>query len=508
MPPLLIRIDPADDVAIALEDLAQGADVPVPGLPRPLRLVTAVPAGHKVALADLPAGTEVRRAGLPIGVTFAPVAAGAHVHVHNLGLDGHRPGGGGPRAGAVSPPNATGARFLGYPRADGRAGTRNLLVVMATVNCAATVVRRIAQVFRARHPAGSLPGIDGLVALTHPQGCSVRADGPGMAVLRRTMAGHAHHPNAAGTLVVGLGCEDNSIASFLAAAGLVPGPRLAALSIQDTGGTAETVARGVAVLEEMAARLACPRVPVPAAQLTVGLQCGGSDGFSGISANPALGGAVDRLVGEGGTALLSETPEVHGAEDLLLGRAATPDIAQALIDRLAWWAQAAAADGGSFASNPSPGNIAGGVTTILEKSLGAVAKGGRTALAEVTGYAERPTARGLVFMDSPGYDPVSATGQVAAGANLIAFTTGRGSCFGAALAPTLKLSSTSDLARRMPGDIDIDCGGVLTGAETPGALADRILAAFLATASGAQTASERQGYGEDEFLPWTPGLIY
>jgi altronate hydrolase len=502
----LIRLDPRDDVAIAAADLVAGQALAPPGGPL-ITLADAVPAGHKVALRAFSPGEVVRRAGLPIGVATQAVPAGGYVHTHNLAMpDRRQPGAA--RAAALPAPNATGATFLGYPRADGRAGTRNLLVVMATVNCSATVVRRIAEAFRARHPGGRMPGIDGIVALGHGHGCSVRADGPGMEVLRRTLAGHARHPNAAATLVVGLGCEDNQIDAFLERSGLAPGPGLGVLSIQDVGGTAATVARGVAALETMAENAAAERRMVSASMLTVGLQCGGSDGFSGITANPALGGAVDRLIGEGGTAILSETPEVCGAEDLLLGRAASPEVAAALQARLDWWAQAAAVDGGGFDSNPSPGNRAGGVTTILEKSLGAVAKGGRTALAEVVDYAVRPTRPGLVFMDSPGYDPVSATGQVAAGANLIAFTTGRGSCFGAALAPTLKLASTSDLARRMAGDVDIDCGTLLDGRETPEALADRILARMLAIASGEPTASEAQDYGEAEFLPWTPGLTY
>jgi altronate hydrolase len=503
----LILLDARDPIAIATADLAAGDSLALPQGGRALRLQDPVPAGHKVALRPIAAGEVIRRAGQPIGEALAAIPEGAHVHLHNLGMLQRR-GPAGPQVEALLPPNARGAKFRGYPRADGRAGTRNLLVVTATVNCSATVVRRIAQVFRERHPPGSLPGIDGIVALAHGHGCSVRADGPGMDVLRRTLAGHARHPNAAATLIVGLGCEDNQIDTFLVRTGLVPSPHLAVLSIQDAGGTQATVLRGVELLEVMARDAAADRQEVSAASLMVGLQCGGSDGFSGITANPALGGAVDLLVGEGGTALLSETPELFGAEDLLLGRAADASVAKALCDRLAWWAKAAAADGGGFDSNPSPGNKAGGVTTILEKSLGAVAKGGRTALAEVIDYAMRPTRAGLVFMDSPGYDPVSATGQVASGANLVAFTTGRGSCFGAALAPTLKLGSTSDMARRLAGDIDIDCGTVLTGAETLPALSDRIFGRMLAVASGAPTVSEAQDYGEAEFLPWTPGLTY
>ena len=502
--PSTLRLGDEDSVAVALADLDRGA--PVDGS---LRATEFVPRGHKVALRDLAGGEPVLKFGVPIGVATVAVAAGSHVHSHNLAFrpvpvaHGHRLR----NSGNPQPP-ASGATFEGYPRADGRVGTRNVLLVMATVNCSATVARRIAERFRATVNLADVPGIDGVVALTHQHGCSVRADGPGMDLLRRTLGGYARHPNVAGVLVVGLGCEDNQADAFLAAAGLRASDTLAVRLIQDEGGTAATIAAGVAALTGMLPRATARRTRVAARHLVLGVQCGGSDGFSAITANPALGHAADRLVADGGTVILSETPEIYGAEQLLLDRTPDPVVAARLTALLSWWTEHAGRDGGTLDNNPSPGNRQGGITTILEKSLGAVVKGGSSPLRAVVGYAEPVTTSGLVFMDSPGYDPVSATGQVASGANLICFTTGRGSCFGCAPAPALKVATRTDLFRRMRDDMDLDAGTILDGVETADAVGARIYRALLDTASGRLTASERLGYGEEEFAPWTPGLTY
>ncbi len=500
--PRVLRLDEADPVGVALADVAPGEPI-WPG-------VTAgenIPRGHKVALRAVRHGEVVRKLGLPIGVASGPIAAGRHVHIHNLAFRPSRTTTHLRNSRPVQP-EARDATFRGYVRDDGRVGTRNVLLVLATVNCSATVARRIAERFRT---TVDLTGtsVEGVVALTHQHGCSVRADGPGMDLLRRTLAGYARHPNVAGVLVVGLGCEDNQVAGFLAASGLTVSDRLAVRVIQDEGGTTATVAAGVAALVAMLPRAAAVRrTEVSARHLVVGLQCGGSDGFSAISANPALGRAADLLVAEGGTVILSETPEIYGAESLLLDRTPDPVVAARLTGLLQGWTERAARDGGTLDNNPSPGNKDGGITTILEKSLGAVAKAGSSPLRAVCGYAEPVTTPGLVFMDSPGFDPVSVTGQVAGGANLICFTTGRGSCFGCAPAPSLKIATNSELFRRMAGDMDLDAGTILDGSETHAALGERIFRSWLATASGARTASETLGYGEEEFAPWTPGLIY
>ncbi|MCW6509249.1 UxaA family hydrolase [Lichenifustis flavocetrariae] len=503
----VLRLHPADPIGIALADLAPGD-----AIGPTLVALDAIPRGHKVALLPLEAGAPVTKFDTFIGVASGPIAAGAHVHSHNLAFRPSRVDRGMPsaRRNSLEPlAGASGATFQGYRRDDGRVGTRNVLLVLATVNCSATVAKRIAEQFRREVDLSATPSIDGVVALTHQHGCSFRADGPGMAILRRTLGGYARHPNVAGTLVVGLGCEDNQVDEFLAAAGLATSERLATRVIQQEGGTTATVAAGVAALKAMLPRAAAVvRTTASASHLTVGLQCGGSDGFSAISANPALGLAVDRLVNDGGTAILSETPEIYGAEQLLLERAANEPVADRLRALLAWWEANAHRDDGTLDNNPSPGNKQGGITTILEKSLGAVSKAGSSPLNAVYDYAEPITASGLVFMDSPGYDPVSATGQVAAGANLICFTTGRGSCFGCAPVPSLKIATNSGLFRRMAGDMDLDAGPILDGTTSHAMMGDAIFARILATASGERTASEQLGYGEEEFVPWAQGLTY
>jgi altronate hydrolase len=347
-----------------------------------------------------------------------------------------------------------------------------------------------------------------VVALTHGLGCAVDSGGEGLALLRRTLGGYARHPNFAAVLIVGLGCETNQIDGLMASEGLSEGARLRTLVIQDSGGTAQTVAAGVARVRALLPEAnAVQRQPVGVRHLKVGLQCGGSDGYSGISANPALGAAVDLLVAHGGTAILSETPEIYGAEHLLTRRAATPAIGEKLIARIRWWEAYCARMNADLNNNPSAGNKAGGLTTILEKSLGAVAKGGTSNLVDVYEYAEQVERQGLVFMDTPGYDPVSATGQVAGGANLICFTTGRGSAYGCAPTPSLKLSTNTALWERQQEDIDLNCGTILDGTESIEEAGERLFRMMLEVASGGTTKSERHGYGQNEFVPWQIGAI-
>lgn len=495
--PAVVVLSADDDVALAIRALAPG-DAVVAGV----TALEPIPAGHKVALRARRRGDLVLKYGQPIGEATADIAAGAHVHVDNLGFV---PGAARRDvARATRPlPSVEGATFMGYRRADGRVGTRNFIGVVASVNCSVTVCRRIAEVAN-RELLPRFPGIDGFVPIVHGQGCGSAAAGDGPGVLRRTIAGYLGHPNFAASLLIGLGCEVNQIVLYGAAG---KGAEITAFNIQDVGGSRSAVLRALELLEPMAAAAArLERVEVPASELVVGLQCGGSDGFSGITANPALGAAMDRLVAAGGTAILSETPEIFGAEHLLTARA-EPEVAAKLTARLDWWKTYVGATGASLDNNPSPGNKRGGLTTILEKSLGAVAKGGRSPLVDVVRYAEKVTARGLVFMDTPGYDPVSATGQVAGGANLVVFTTGRGSCFGCRPTPSIKVASNSDLATRMAEDIDIDAGRIVTGGATVDAVGAEIFAEILAVASGKQTRSETFGYGDDEFVPWHIGAV-
>jgi altronate hydrolase len=503
MTPPVIRIHADDNVVIARQQLMSGAVLTTEGV----TVSGLIPPGHKVASRAIAVGEPVIRYGQTIGAATAPIAPGQHVHVHNLAFSAferaHEPGVDARPTAFVHEP----ATFDGIVRPDGRIATRNYIGVLTSVNCSATVARGIADHFRG-DALKDYPHVDGVVALTHGMGCATAADGEELQVLRRTLGGYARHPNFAAVLIVGLGCETNQIQGLVAQEGLAEGANLVTFSIQDSGGTAKTVARGVELVRGMLpAANRVRRQPVPASHLTVGLQCGGSDGYSGISTNPALGAAVDRLVRHGGTAILSETPEVYGGEHLLTRRAVSPEVADKLIARIRWWEAYTARHGMQMDNNPSAGNKAGGLTTILEKSLGAIAKGGTTALVDVLDFAMPATARGFVFMDTPGYDPVSATGQVAGGANLICFTTGRGSAYGCAPSPSLKLSTNTALWLKQQDDIDIDCGGIVDGLESVDEAGERIFRRMLDTASGRRSKSEQHGYGQNEFVPWQLGAV-
>jgi altronate hydrolase len=453
---------------------------------------------------DIAQGKPVRRYNQIIGFATRPIKAGEHVHVHNLAMGDfgrdyafcslQKP------TECVDHP----ASFLGIRREDGIIATRNYIGILTSVNCSATVARMIAEHFKGR--LEEYPNVDGVVALTHKTGCGMASEGEGMEVLRRTMAGYARHPNFYATQVVGLGCEANQINNLLSTQRLKRHDRLHAYTIQEKGGTSKAVREGIARIQAILPEAnRVRREAVSAAHLTLGLQCGGSDGYSGISANPALGAAVDLLVKHGGTAILSETPEIYGAEHLLTRRAASPQVGEKLIERIRWWEDYTARNRMEMNNNPSPGNKAGGLTTILEKSLGAVAKGGTTNLVEVYEYAQPVSAKGFVYMDTPGYDPVSATGQVAGGANMICFTTGRGSAYGCKPAPSLKLATNTPLFVHQEEDMDFNCGTVIDGSETIQEAGARFFQLILDTASGKKTKSEQFGYGDDEFAPWTIG---
>ena len=503
-----IRLHPSDDVLIARSQLVGGTTV------ESISVKGLIPAGHKVATHALSTGDPVRRYNQIIGFASKPIAAGEHVHTHNLWM--------GEAKGDFARDYAIGAdvkptaprreaTFMGYRRSDGRVATRNYIGVLSSVNCSATAARAIADQFsRQNHPQAlaDYPHVDGVVALTHGTGCGMDGDGLGLQVLQRTLAGYATHANFCAVLVVGLGCESNQINAWLASSNLREGDTLQVFNIQDTGGTRKTVDKGVALIRQMLpAANRCVREPCSAEHITIGLQCGGSDGYSGISANPALGAAVDLLVAHGGTAILSETPEIYGAEHLLTRRAVRPEVAHKLIERIKWWEHYTRVNDGEMNNNPSPGNKAGGLTTILEKSLGAVAKGGTSNLQAVYEYAEPVTAKGFVYMDTPGYDPVSATGQVAGGANIICFTTGRGSAYGCAPSPSLKISTNSALWRKQEDDMDINCGEIVDGNASVAEMGQRIFDLVLATASGHASKSEQHGYGQNEFVPWQLGAV-
>jgi len=492
---------------IARQQLVGGTPIASEGI----TVAGLIPPGHKVAVRAIAQGAPVRRYNQIIGTAKQAIAAGQHVHTHNLEFasfarDYAASSGTHPTRYVDEP-----ATFMGIRRPDGRIATRNYIGILTSVNCSATVARAIADRFRRDvHPdaLAKYPNVDGVIALTHGAGCATDSAGEPLQVLRRTLGGYARHPNFAAILVVGLGCETNQISGLMEQESLSTSTQFHTFNIQETGGTAKTVAHGVELVQwllEDANKVR--REPVSAAHITVGLQCGGSDGYSGISANPALGAAVDRLVRHGGTAILSETPEIYGGEHLLTRRAVSPAVADKLIQRIRWWERYTARNDQEMDNNPSAGNKAGGLTTILEKSLGAIAKSGTTDLTDVFEYAQAVTTKGLVFMDTPGYDPVSATGQVAGGANLICFTTGRGSAYGCAPSPSLKLSTNTALWLKQEDDIDINCGEVIDGSASIDEMGERIFRLMLRTASGDKTKSEIHGYGQNEFVPWALGAV-
>ncbi|SHI10888.1 altronate hydrolase [Pollutimonas bauzanensis] len=499
--PAALRLNANDDVLIATRDIKPGTAFP----DHAIASSEAIPAGHKMAARAISTGAPVRRYNQIIGFATRDIAPGQHIHLHNLAMHDFerdyafcadaRP--------AAAPPAAK--TFQGIVRADGRVATRNYIGIISSVNCSATVCRQIAEAFRGDALA-AFPNVDGIVPITHKTGCGMASSGEGMDLLRRVTAGYIRHPNFAAVLFIGLGCESNQITSLLGAEGLAESDRLRTMTIQDIGGTRKTIEHGIELIKEILPTAnQASRQAVPLSHLTVGLQCGGSDGYSGITANPALGAAMDLLVEHGGTAILSETPEIYGAEHLLTRRAVSREVGEKLVDRIHWWEEYTERLGGEMNNNPSPGNKAGGLTTILEKSLGAVAKAGTSNLSDVVEYAQPVQAHGLVFMDTPGYDPVSATGQVAGGANVICFTTGRGSVYGCKPSPSLKLATNSLMYRHMSEDMDINCGEILDGAATVQQKGEQIFQRIIEIASGQRTKSEEHGFGEDEFAPWILG---
>ena len=492
-----IRLNPEDNVAIALRSLEAGQGPAVDRVPR----------GHKLALDDIRKGDVVRKYAQPIGYASENIRAGSHVHTHNLEFRQVQQAYEFARTRSEPPVDGSDRSFLGYRRSNGKVGTRNYIAVISSVNCSATAARMIASHFTADRMA-AFPNVDGVAAFVHGTGCGMADDGEGFEALQRVMWGYARHPNVSGVLMVGLGCEINQIEWLVEAYGLKSGPLFQTMNIQERAGLARTVELGVQKIWEMLpAADECVRVECPVSELTVALQCGGSDAWSGITANPALGNAVDRLVAFGGTGVLAETPEIYGAEHLLARRAQSRDVGERLIGLVQWWEDYVARNKGSINNNPSPGNKRGGLSTILEKSLGAVAKGGTTGLNEVCRYAENVAARGLVFMDSPGYDPASVTGQIAGGCNLVAFTTGRGSAFGSKPAPCIKIATNSEMYGRLRADMDIDAGPILEGGATVEEIGGVIFERLIAVASGETSKSEGQGLGDYEFVPWQIGAV-
>ena len=393
---------------------------------------------------------------------------------------------------------------MGYKRANGTVGTRNYIAIVTSVNCSATAARRIADAFGPAELA-AYPNVDGVVAFVHGTGCGMAGNGEGFEALQRVMWGYARHPNHGGVLMVGLGCEMNQIDWLLEAYGIEQGPLFQTMNIQNVAGLQKTIDTGIEKVKAMLPLVNdISRTKCPASELKVALQCGGSDAWSGVTANPALGEACDLLAAQGGTGVLAETPEIYGAEHLLTRRAVDQATGERLVGMIKWWENYTARNHGSMDNNPSPGNKQGGLSTILEKSLGAAAKGGTSPLMGVYKYAEPVRAKGFTFMDSPGYDPASVTGQIAGGCNIVCFTTGRGSAFGSKPAPTIKLSTNTAMYERMVDDMDVNAGTVLHG-NTVQQVGEEIFEKIISVASGEQTKSEEHGIGDEEFVIWTLG---
>jgi len=467
-----------------------------------------VPRGHKVATQAIAPGENVVRYGQIIGVATAPIAAGAHVHSHNLGMGAHTQDYA--YATDIRPlPATSGPRhFMGYHRQGGGVGTRNYLGILTSVNCSGSVARFIAEAVEKSGMLDAFPNVDGVVPIVHGTGCGMSGKDEGYDTLFRTLQGYARNPNFGGILLVGLGCEVMQIPDLIGAGRMRADGNFRYMTIQQTGGTRRTIDKGLEMLREMAAVAnAATRQPAGLEHLVLGMQCGGSDGYSGITANPALGAASDLLVAHGATTILSETPEIYGAEHLLTRRAVSAEVGAKIVERIRWWEDYTARNGGEMDNNPSPGNKKGGLTTILEKSLGAVAKGGSAPLTQVYKFAEPVTERGFVYMDSPGYDPASVTGQIASGANLIAFTTGRGSVSGYKPTPCVKLATNTEMYDRMSEDMDINCGDIVTAGVSVEAKGREIFELLIRVASGEQTRSEELGFGGAEFVPWTMGAV-
>ncbi len=502
---LTIRLNDVDNVVVARADILPETRIE----DEEITASGHVPAGHKVATKGIAKDKPIRKYNQIIGFATTDINPGDHVHSNNCEFrsfdrdfahcEDMRP-----------TQYFTGdavASFQGFKRENGLVGTRNYIGILTSVNCSATVARYIADHFP-KEELEKYPNIDGVVAFVHSTGCGMAGDGEGYANLQRVLWGFARHPNFAGILMVGLGCEVNQIDFLLEAYNLRHGPTFQTMTIQDTGGTRKTVQRGIDTVRDMLpAANAFSRQTVDAGHLTLALQCGGSDAYSGISANPSLGAAADLLVRHGGTAILSETPEIYGAEHLLTRRAVSKEVGEKLVARIKWWEEYTRINSGSMDNNPSPGNKKGGLTTILEKSLGAAAKGGTTNLTDVYKYGETAREKGFVFMDSPGYDPCSITGQVAAGANVVCFTTGRGSVYGCKPAPSMKLATNTAMYNRMEEDMDINTGRVVDGELTIPEMGEVIFNRILEVASGDPSKSEALGFGDDEFIPWQIGAV-
>jgi len=509
MEPLAIRLHENDNVVTAKSDI----DINIKIEDENINTTQHIPVGHKIATKDISEGEEIIKYDNLIGIAKKNIKIGDHVHVHNTGMIDKKRDyefSQGCKNVKVLPENEQ-ATFMGYKRANGKVGTRNFIGIISSVNCSATVCKKIAESFN-EEILSEYENVDGIVSITHGTGCGINSNGLGWELLQATIAGYSRHPNFGGLIVIGLGCEVNQVSGMAQSMSWANSDTFKMMTIQEVGGTRKTIQEGVEMIKQMLPILdKNKRVKCPASELVLGLECGGSDAYSGMTANPALGAAVDLLVKNGGTGTLAETPEIFGAEHLLTRRAISEEVGQKIVNFIKWWQEdyliKFEENKEQLHQDPSPGNKAGGLTTILEKSLGAVAKGGTTNLVDVYQFAENIKAKGFTFMNTPGYDVTSVTGLIAGGANMICFTTGRGSVFGCKPTPSIKLATNDDLYNRMTEDMDVNCGKILIGESTIEEMGQEIFQLILDVASGKQSKSEINGLGDLEFVPWQMGAI-
>ena len=509
MEPIAIRIHKNDNVVTAKSDIDINTDINE----EKVNTNQHIPVGHKIATKDISKGNEIIKYDTIIGIAKEDIKIGDHVHVHNTGMSDKKKDyefSKGCKNDEILPESER-ATFMGYHRPNGKVGTRNFIGIISSVNCSATVCKKIAEAFN-DEALSDFENVDGIVSITHGTGCGINGNGLGWELLQATIAGYARHPNFGGLIVIGLGCEVNQVSGMAQSMNWANSDTFKMMTIQDVGGTRKTIQEGVEMIKQMLPILNKNKRKIsPASELILGLECGGSDAYSGMTANPALGAAVDILVKNGGTGTLAETPEIFGAEHLLTRRAINEEVGQKIVNFIKWWQEdyliKFEENKNQLHQDPSPGNKAGGLTTILEKSLGAVAKGGTTNLVDVYQFAENIKAKGFTFMNTPGYDVTSVTGLIAGGANMICFTTGRGSVFGCKPAPSIKLATNDDLYNRMTEDMDVNCGKILLGESTIEEMGQEIFQLILDVASGKQSKSEINGLGDLEFVPWQMGAI-
>jgi altronate hydrolase len=498
---LSVKLNENDNVATVLRNLQINETT------HDINAVNPIPKGHKISLKNISKGDKIIKYDQLIGIASKDILVGEHVHVENTNFRStdHEY----EFSTSINLPNmiepANRPTFKGYKRPNGKVGTRNYIGILTSVNCSATAARNIANIFTDEKLA-QYPNVDGVVSFTHGTGCGMADSGDGFDALQRVLLGYIQHPNLAGILLIGLGCEANQIKFLLDAFNLNENSFFHTMTLQEMGGLRKTIDAGVNCVEKMLPEVnAIERTDQSVEHLSVALQCGGSDAWSGITSNPSLGHAADLIVKNGGTAILAETPEIYGAEHMLTRRAITPEVGKKLIDRILWWEDYVTRNKGSMDNNPSPGNKAGGLTTILEKSLGAAAKGGTTPLNDVLLYAQKAEKKGFLFMDSPGYDPASVTGQIASGCNVVTFTTGRGSCFGCKPSPSIKIATNTEMYNNMIEDMDVNAGKVITENKDIEDVGQEIFDLIVKIASGEKSKSEYQGLGDLEFVPWQIG---